>query len=716
MPGTYRVLAVSPDGAAGDSGPIELRGNNIGGIRVNLDPADHAAHGVVLDVGGGEVTGAQVTFERLGRVVLAASSDRGGFIARLSPGDHRMTVRAEGYLTHRRGVRVGGPVDLTVELQPASLIAGRVVRADTRQSVPGALVEAHVGTRVIATTTSGDEGVFQLEGFEPGRYQLVARHAGMIGYQSSTVQLGAATAATSLELELELRNGVGLDVQIEDEAGNAIDGARVRRTSRADPVPEMRAATAGRARFEGLLAGEHQLEVRAPRFAIGRRAVLVGDDRAMVAMVLVPESILRGIVVDASGRSVGGAVVSSLAWDPAIGTTSDEHGTFVLRGLPAGEVQLRARHETHGRSDMQAPTLIPGAESTVTLRFSGTAEIHGQVRWSDGQPASGVTVVGASAAGDWKAVAAADGTFGLRHLQPGQMTLTASTDGTFSLGVVHAVPWQQQLDLALGAIVREIDLEIERGAQTIAGVVTDSDGAPVPGVGVRAEMLVLGNFVPGGATVPGYTGEDGSFLLRGLSPGTYRLEVTSPSHAPATLEAKAGETDIRVHLADPGRLTGRVVREGKAVPHFTLFATQSTSTERYAFFDPSGRFELAGLADGAYRIVVSGNDGGSAVLESVQIVEGQTRHIDLHLEAGVEVRGRAISQSGKPIEGAVVTLFVPWERQSSVTNAGGAFEFKDVPRMHLALQARHGSATAFQMVSTVGGSLIAVQDVVLHSQ
>lgn len=237
------------------------------------------------------------------------------------------------------------------------------------------------------------------------------------------------------------------------------------------------------------------------------------------------------------------------------------------------------------------------------------------------------------------------------------------------------------VDPASGAPVR-LDFELERGA-TLGGSIVDAEtGLPVPDAFVvsetDAQLYVL-------SLDPGDVGElaprarmrlDGGFELSNVSSGRQVIRASAPGHGPAwseELEVSPGEVrrDLVIRLPREGRVAGSVLRaDGSPVPgSFVLASTTDFERKRpcltfaSAVTDAEGRFEIGGLAPGAWAVLEFGPreqiDRGKPApeLAFTRIRSGETATVDFHEKpAGKVLRGSVLDVAGVAVAGRNVMV------------------------------------------------------------
>ena len=361
---------------------------------------------------------------------------------------------------------------------------------------------------------------------------------------------------------------------------------------------------------------------------------------------------------------------------------TDDAGQYRLLGLAPGTylVQAMTRETwtvTHGETKEvmgYVPTYYPGttyAAQTrkVTVRLGQeagnidfalvpgrTATLSGHAMDSHGKPFQGVSV-GQEIRGDdfgsfgsvARANVAADGTFTIRNVPPGEYVLGASTGRDVAEPSVALLPI-----VVDGTDVSNIDLIGSSGA-TVSGQVLADDGTVVSIPRLRfavtqysrgqASPMVMGSFRNPGS---GEVGEDGRFTIDGVYGGSRLRLLGLPDEwavkavmhdgrdvAEAPIDLRSGEAmhDVQVILTKRFASAAGQLADAKGAPladgTVIVFATSADKwTEDSRFVraarpDQEGRWKINGLPPGEYFVVaLDGVEDGqwfeSDYLESVR--------------------------------------------------------------------------------------------------
>lgn len=220
----------------------------------------------------------------------------------------------------------------------------------------------------------------------------------------------------------------------------------------------------------------------------------------------------------------------------------------------------------------------------------------------------------------------------------------------------------------------------------VAGTVADVRGRPVEGAAVRLTRVNPGDMAHSFPIPPGLadaftaeTDEGGRWTIRGVPPfGSGRFELDDPRFlreaTEVRLTARPGPSATLV--ARPGAsLSGRVVYEdGTSAPGIAVMAQAqdldaTASGWAEAVTTADGSYQLAGLSDGMFNILVeeSSGDWVAAALEGVTASAPTTVELpDLILTRGAIIEGTVTDMvTGDPLPGVCIGSYGPHRPMSS---------------------------------------------------
>jgi protocatechuate 3,4-dioxygenase beta subunit len=596
------------------------------------------------------------------------------------------------------------------------VLAGRVIDAESRAPVPGALVWASADPG--AFVRADGEGRFRLTLPTRRRPELEIAAAGFLPRKAA---LSGAQVASRRGSTFALARAAGLRGKVVDPQGRPLPGAAVaavaeralggRAFAASDPVTE-RAFSGPQGQFElRLLHPGQGYEVRASRPgafpAAGR--VTAGDPAAQpraLTLVLAPARPVRGKVQDPAGKPIADAeVVLRPALRPGLspapgadaeGTTarSDAKGLFAVAEAPAAEIELAARKKGY------APAILPA------LRIPAGKGPAGQ-----GPADLGIVVLrpGARLAGrvlDQRGKAIADaGIFLLpqaldvnqaeRALERRKPAATSAADGAFALeDLIPGVPVHLAIRaagfLTLQRAVRPpaeppITLRLQPAA-ALAGRVVDEEGDPIAGARVDFRwQAALPEEPDRPVGIPVFrearAGADGRFELRGVPLGTAQVSASAAGFVPrepfeVVLPRPAQAGELRVVLTRGAVLQGRVTNAaGEPVPAVRVGLGGSSAAT-----DDDGLYWLEGAPPGHQEVLfVHASYGRLAKRFDVQ---PGVNLLDIAFPPGVEVAGRVVDDTGKPVPAARVELdsenHFDLKHHQDVTGEDGRFRLAPV--------------------------------------
>jgi hypothetical protein len=480
--------------------------------------------------------------------------------------------------------------------------------------------------------------------------------------------------------------------------------------------------------------------------------------------------IIKGRVVTADGgrplRRVQ-VTVSSPDLSEARNVSTSTQGGFEVKELPAGRYTvtasragfLRLQYGQRRPAESGRPLQLADGQTLDRIDFAlpRMSVISGRITDEIGEPLAGVTVFPMQAryfrgrkrmvpSGGVGMVRTDDtGEYRLIGLEPGDYYVMGTTRDTWTVegndkervgfGPTYfngtlVVANAQPVKLALGREVSGIDFSMVPGrVATVSGTAMSSSGAPLAGESINLTQEFAG---PTMSSSFGFAGTkvnaDGTFVIKDVSPGDYKLSVRAPGDKDRP--AEGATTVVSVVGADidgvslisgsGGTIAGRVVTDEGLSPTSSgaILSSPRTATSLRVsarpldpdstyqrFTEDNGRvkddgaFELTDVI-GAQRIAVGPLAPGWGVKEIAydgkdyadlpidvrngQKIDGMTIVITSKLPT---LTGRLTDDKGQPAEGTVV-LFpddaAKWSEQSRLVKTArpdpsGGFEIRLVP-------------------------------------
>jgi len=705
-PSSYRIMAHAPGLApsrwevvAVADGEARVRlllrpGFRVAGTAVDAHKRPLTARGSLIDLDGAAPP------PGLARTLQIEGGSSGAFVlAGVPPGRHVLLVLARGHRPTRVPVHVRSR---NVELGEILLEAGLAVRGrvldGSAEPVADCEVTAKRGDQPVAKDVTETDGTFLLGGLDEGEYPLVAACG------EGTAARVARAGGEVVTLVLQHRGEVSGEVA--DETGGPVLAFTVALGVEGDAraatgVPEPVSGHGGRFSLGDVPEGSYSLRVVAAGFTgtrISTVRVSAGRNTDIGRLTLRRGFTVVGNVVDGLGNPVGGAQVgpataSGLSWDAARSLT-DEAGHFELAGLPAGAVDIVARHPDYAGGRV-AGVEVGGDEQppAIEIVLTSGGRLEGRLASVRGQARGGASVVvqglgsRASPGGaGWRSPVGSDGAFAFEHVPAGSVRVAAhygsDPDGAAngpqaSATVVDGgTTWVDLLDraIALGGLVT-------RNGEPLAGaqvLVSPVDALPEP--------LAPGAPSPAGELPrrTALTGPDGSYALLLDSPGTYAVHVSDPGGRwrlpPRRVEVLDADSQILDLPFSGTRVSGSVIDRASQQPVFGARVSAmargvvgSTST----FSDQAGRFELF-LDPGPYRMRAS-REGESEVSVDLVVTGREESRLRLELSRGGVLRGRVVDPRGRPLSGMIIAAIRAADGARGATvlsGEGGAFEVK----------------------------------------
>lgn len=551
--------------------------------------------------------------------VLAQTAADGTFALRAVNTHCHIGARARGFAaSHLRQFTAGkgANVELEIVLEAAAVsLLGKVI--DWRGlPVPGAVARAGHEEQNLQTLPDGGRAIAWRPEFvssdEQGRFEFLYLPAGKVPLWVRAEGLAPWTSEVELTpgrvemVTVTLVAGVTLVGTVKDRQGLPVARVDIMvgdgRVGR-----DVKSATDGTFRMEGLPVGELQLQARSDQHGDARRTVTAAAGETIRwDVVLDPGLTVKGRVLDVDGKPIAGVSIESRIDKPKVGERwmrlahTDGEGRFLIKNCPPDRpVNLQLRRVS-SFVEMTVKDVQPGGEEVV-IRMPREAWVHiqGSITDPDGKPLQSVHIspsmkgVGGAPA---ETADPATGKFRYGPFPPGEYALQLRAEGfpTIQLPSRQLGPdevWD------VGA------LRFERGGSLVIVPIAQA-GAVAVGIGFAA-------FDAEGKSAGRVQVSSGIGRLGPLPVGSYRLQVTGKGVAadtvPFTIQ-RGVETRLDVPLRagvavaiecrSPTEDEGVMVQVEISDASGVVAQLQAIARERVA------RTEL-GLLPGSYRVTAT---------------------------------------------------------------------------------------------------------------
>lgn len=680
-PGHYVVSASNGDGLAGHA-EADVQANTATDVAIRLEGLRDGVtlKGIVRDIFGGTLAGADVWITSPTVTIVARTDPRGEFVVQVERGAQHVAAHVAGYAGELDWLTISADLTIDLVVHPAASIRGRVVRADGSPAADARIVAR--GMSPTFTTNADADGQFTLDALPPGVFSVQAS----TGIEAGGLEGVRVSPTQTRDVQIALEKGETASGVVRSSTGKALEGATVLVWVENAELAEVKTDRAGKFVVSGVRAGPIELRVCAPEHACVEDTPLASAGRSL-DVILTPAPPLRVHVVDEAGVPVRGARVHTASY---LSCTTKDDGACAIEHVRGTRTELRAQHATAGYAKLLVDT---GRNVVHELRLAKGATVRGTVRWDDGAPAVGVHVVSDGSMTRTEA----GGRYELRNVGPGilNVRVTEAIDlgaGRQERAWIESIenPWEAP-KVTPGAVIEKVDRVLARKKKTIAGMVIAIGGEPIPHVGIGYSRETThsdsrdkraGAYEFEAPTT--YSGADGTFRIEDIADGHYTLWARTEHHPVGRRSnIAAGTEKVVLELPTGATLEGHVVDDrGANVTGFVL------ADRRFSGAD--GRFKLEGLTAKEHHFVIEGyrTSAGPTSLTGtldVTLAEGARQNVNIVLRPATTVTGRLVSW---PDLTPRANIELELANRTAVTDRNGRFRFERLVPGTAAIRAR----------------------------
>ncbi|MEY9091683.1 carboxypeptidase regulatory-like domain-containing protein [Paenibacillus sp. RC84] len=526
------------------------------------------------------------------------------------------------------------------------------------------------------------------------------------GFDSLTGQVITAGPATS-SIAVVTAGGVTGTVY-NGMTALPLAGAALQLANAQNQVPvNQTSGTGGAYGFSNLAPGAYNLTVSFAGFVAQTVPVTVSAGTVTpLDITLRPQpASLSGTVADQAGNVLPGAVIRVQSPFGAIvaETTADAAGQYRL-SVPAGTYTVIA---TANGFQSEVDTLQLQPAQSVSASFNLAAlpgTVSGVITVSGtGTPLAGALVEALNERGQQiaAAVSAADGSYAINSLAPGNYRIRAS-EAAFTMDIAGAAVRAGQ--------TATVNIGLSPAPGTLTGQVTDAlSGVPLSGAVVH---VVTVEGITAATTV---TDAGGTYVINSLQPANYTITFSETAYASQTTGvsiAPGAQSVLNIALQQlAGSITGMVTDlNGNPLENAVVRVFMNSFVVATLNADQNGQFDIHGLAPGSYMVRAE-TPGYQRQLIGAFIQPGETVEVDFALAPQPGTLTGTVTAGTSPVPGAVLVV-----RQTdnsvigrTITSADGTYVLEELaPGTYTAAVFADGLQTQIKGFSITAGQTTTV--------
>jgi len=600
-----------------------------------------------------------------------------------------------------------GQEDITLTLDPAGSVAGKVVVRGSGQPLAHAVVglepttpETRLLLLDMGTIVSASDGSFKIPDVPAGSYQVVATFTNepVADWVADSVPVKVPAGQSVSDLQIQAYKGGVVEVTVRGKNSHASLADAGVSVSSADFNRGGSTGTNGVTYFR-LPPGQFTVFANKPDWSQAQtQATVTEGQTAQVTIELAEPSKVAGIVRDASGAPVAGVSVAVFPnyQGNDTGAKSDANGHYETSwqkpswaGSQNQTFYLLARDLTRKLAAVQE---MDESATNLDVTLKPAMNLSGHVQDTKGKAVTnamayimlhkenvGFTISRQRIPSDEQGRIRAEGLpLGERY----SLYVSASGYGNAQQEMDAADPKADHYDFP--------PLVLKIADRKLAGRVLGADGKPVAGV----QVYIRGEGQPNGNAI---TDTDGRFAFDAVCEGAVTVSANSTGASGQT-DAMGGDTNVVIRFnaqnraymtAAPQTLTGAVYdSSGKPAVGARVVVTPTWGTLDVAKTDSDGKYSVSwqaqpGMQGEKYFVVARDVERN---LVAIEAIDTNKPSVDLRLALGLSISGTVQDAKGAPLPRANINLNMMLggngrliEYQTIKLNSDGEFTISALP-------------------------------------
>ncbi|MCM3630196.1 carboxypeptidase regulatory-like domain-containing protein [Paenibacillus glycanilyticus] len=579
-------------------------------------------------------------------------------IASLSPATNdRLRISADTFVAQVIGfsISAGQTKVVNAALSPvAGNLTGIITDEITGLPLAGASIRVFTAEGItLQTTSTAVDGSYTIPSLAPGSYSIVIAEEGYAG-QTIGAMINAAST-TTLNVSLQQLAGAITGSVTDSTTGAPVADSIIRVFLNNIIVVRVASLEDGTYDIGNLAPGNYFVTIRADGYGGQSFSVTVNPGETTTEnFILFPNpGSLTGVVTDASGNPIVGAVISlnvNVAGGGLLLTrfVTQTDGSYIIENLLPLQYLVTAAAVPY-QTTFQSVAVAADTRSTLNFVLSpNPGTISGTVVDTNGTPVAGAGVVIKMQSGNGVSIASiftdTNGHFQVSSLTPSFYTVLATANNFQTASATVSV---------VADATSPISLVLLPDPGSIEGQIVDAATGGVI-LGVAVTVTDSNNFLIASLIADTKSG----FQFDGLPPGSYTVAVHALNYKGEVLGAIVQSNSITpVNFAlepNPGTLVGEVTPAiGGAL--IQLFNNNNILISS-VFTQPDGKFTFIGEKVGSYYVTAIAM-GYSSQVAGATILAGQTTNVTLTLSPNPgQILGKVVDPAGIPIATAVVKV------------------------------------------------------------